>query len=561
MNQAERYINDVLEGNIVVGELARLAVERHVEDLKRDDWQWEFSQEAADHAIKCVKILRHTKGREFARRRFMLQDWQAFVLTALFGWVHKENGYRRFRKCYIETAKKSGKSEFAAAVMLYGFLFDGEYGAQCHSAATKRDQAMYVFNPAKTMIKFLGEDFPEIKRMVKNLKQRLYCAETESYISPLSSDYNSLDGVDSHFSIVDEYHAHKNSGLNDNLENSTVNRQNSMHFIITTAGFLLDGPCHMFRNDVVIPVLEGKKEAERLFGMIFTLDEDDDWNDPEVWAKSNPGINVGVPSLDNLLPLYQKAKNLGGTAETDFKTKNLNVWVQTHDVWIPDDLWMLHSDPLDLEELKGKNCIMGLDLGQTRDITSAALLFDPNQFDDGLWRVLSFNWVCEKAAKDNYDRGGNYYKLIDSGHLEVTPGNVTDYNYIKQRIKELYELYNLVRIDYDPHNASHLASELEMEGFSMYKFSQFFANMNAPTKKLEEIVHAELLRHGGNPVLRWMNGNVELKRNSDGYIKIDKKNEHKKVDGMVALVMAIGGLLTYWSEDSVYNHRDLRVIG
>lgn len=558
LRQAERYIEGVLSGELVTCKWVRLAVERHVNDLKREDWEWTFDEKKADRAVSIIKLLRHTKGREFARKHFMLQDWQAFILHCIFGWVHKETGFRRFRKAYVETAKKSGKSEFAAAIMILGFLFDNEYGAQCHSAATKRDQAMYVFQPAKTMLKFLREDSPGIRKLVDINQHRVYCEETASYISPLSSDHNSLDGVDSHFSIVDEFHAHKTSGLNDNLENSSVSRQNSLLFQITTAGFNLDGPCYYFRENVVTKVLEGIKQAERLFAIVFTLDEDDDWNNSDTWVKANPGLGQS-PKLENLLPLYTKAKNLGGTAEVDFKTKNLNIWCSSSETWLPDDVWMEGDRELDFDYFKGKTAVIGMDLGQTQDLTAAAIVFDPDECD-GEYHVLMKFWCSEETAKKRQEQGDNYIRWGSEGHLTITPGNVTDYSYIIKELDDLREHFKIKRIDYDPHNASHLANDLTSKGFKMERFNQYMRTMNTPTRELEDLVHDRKLIHYGHPVLRWMNANVEIIRSAEGYIKISKKKEHKKVDGMVAVVMALGGMHTWKAKKHPYQHRGIRTV-
>ncbi len=552
MNGAEQYIHDVTHNKIVTCDFVKLAVERHLAGLeksKKGDWEWVFDRESAEHAINCIRLFRHTKGREFARRPFMLQNYQEFILWELFGWIHQDPivdeefgdiNVRRFVKAYIETAKKSGKSEFAAAILLYGLLFDGEYGAQCHSAATKRDQAMYVFTPARTMAKFLKADSPDLSKMIGIHTHRVFVTETESFLSPLSSDYDSLDGVDAYFTVLDEYHAHKTSGLNDNLENSSVNRLNPLHLQITTAGFNLNYPCYQFRRNVVAPVLKGVKTDDRLFAIVYTLDDGDDWEDESVWIKPNPGIGH-TPKWDKIRKLYTAAKNAGGTKIVDFKTKNLNIWVPASSEFIPDKIWMKGQEQdmtyADIRErLRGQKCVGGLDLAQSRDICALILYFP--EVEDGRVHILSHFWCNQEQAKIRQANGDPYEDWGRSKHLNLTDGDFTDYDYIKNEILEAHRIFDLLSIAYDPALAKDFVRRLEDEGLEMNPHSQSFAEMNGPTREIEDMGREGTLQHYGHPVLRWMNGNVNIRRNADGHIKIDKSSDAQKVDGMVALVMS-----------------------
>lgn len=562
MNLAEQYIDDVVNGRIVVCDLVKKTIDRHLNDLETaQDRGFYFDEEEGSLAIQLFKMFKHTKGREFAGAPFRLTGYQAFQLWCLFGWKVIDSGFRRFLSAYIETAKKSGKSEFAAGLLLMGLLFDNEYGSQCYTYATKRDQALHVFRPAKVMAKFLRNDSKQMRKLIKIYKHQIAIEETESFLAPLSADYDSLDGVDTHFGICDEYHAHKNSLLNDNIQNSMVARAQPMNFIITTAGFNLNGPCYALRK-TAIDVLNGIKEDDRFFVMIFTLDDEDDWNDPDCWVKANPNLG-NTPKMENLMAQYTKAKNEGRTKEVDFKTKNLNLWVASEDTWISDDTWMLGAGEIPKSELinKKRKCFGGLDLGQTRDLTALTLVFPPDD-EDGIFEIMVWFWCCQDTATQRQENGDPYLDWAHQGFMEITPGNVTDYGYVKRKIVELAGVFDIQSIGYDPANSTQLVIELLDEGLNMRKFSQGIMNMNAPTRELEELVYKEQIRHGGNPILRWMCSNVDIVRDSSGNIKISKKEELKKVDGMVALVMSIGEYMDYkGSPKNPYEKRGLFVIG
>ena len=415
----------------------------------------------------------------------------------------------------------------------------------------------------------LQSDSTALKDLISIRNHRVFIDSTESYMSPLSSDHDSLDGVDSHFTIIDEYHAHKNSGLNDNLENSSVNRTSPLHFIITTAGFNMNGPCYQFRRNVVVPVLKKIKTDDRLFGIIFTLDEGDDWNDPNMWIKSNPGLGQ-TPKVDKIKKLYVAAKNAGGSKEVDFKTKQLNIWVPASSEWIPDKKWMAPSKKkmedgrlwidMTLQEqrefLKGRRCVGGLDLAQSRDICAFELYFPE---DEGCF-VLSYFWCNAEQAAMRQRNGDPYEDWGRKGYMTITEGDFTDYGYIKNEILEAHAMFDLISISYDPALAKDFCRMLIDEGLQLNPHSQVFQKMNGPTREIEDLARKGLIQHFGNPVLRWMNSNIETKRNSDGHLKIDKSSDTRKVDGMVALVMARSEWVFQQEQEFVYNKQGMRTM-
>jgi len=542
MADPKQYIVDVMDGKVTVCKYVRLAVERHVRDLKRDDIV--FEEKSGYRAIEFISLLKHTKGRNFAGLQFELAGWQAFIIYCLFGWKNLD-GSRRFRLSYTEVAKKNGKSTLAASIGLYMMVADGEPGSEVYSCATTRDQAKIVFNEARNMVKAS----PELSRVITVYTHNLHSEKTLSKFEAISNDYNSFEGKNPYCGIVDEYHAHSDDLLFTNLKAATVARHQSLIWIITTAGYNKEGPCYQFRK-MCVDVLEGRLDDDNLFAIIFTLDDGDNWHDPAVWVKSNP--NLGVSVLESALTgEFQQAIN-STTAEVGFRTKNLNVWTDQSAVWIPDHRWQ-ECNAIPLPDLKGKECWASLDLSATVDITVFGLLFRTDKF---YWYPVMFlpgMTATERSRKDHV----NYDKWIREGWIYETDGDVVDYNFLRAKINELAKDYKIKSIQYDRWNSSQLVNDLKADGAYLVPFGQGYQSMSTPTKELEKLVLNHEIEMGGNPVMRWMNSNVEIRRDPADNIKIDKSRSSEKVDGMVALVMALGGYLTDQDKGSVYDKRGI----
>jgi phage terminase large subunit-like protein len=291
--------------------------------------------------------------------------------------------------------------------------------------------------------------------------------------------------------------------------------------------------------------LKGIKKDETHFALIYALDKGDDWEDEKVWIKANPNLDVSVKK-SFLKERYKKAKNEGGSKEVDFKTKNLNIWTDTKEVWVPDDIFMSAAEKFDISELNGRQCFGGIDLASTRDISAFILLFPDVA---GKHIVLCYYFIPELSAQERIKKDGvNYGTWIKDGYIIETEGNVTDYGYIRQIINELNKQYEIRRIAYDRWNSSQLIIDLTGDGFDCMPYGQGFASMSGACKELEKLIHAKQINHLGNPVLRWMNNNVIMKTDPAGNIKIDKSNSNEKVDGMVALVMALGNYMSVEKE-------------
>jgi phage terminase large subunit-like protein len=529
----DRYIDDILSGEIPACEYVKQTVTRHWEDLlhghERGLW---FNESAADKSLKFFSLLKHSKG-EFANKPFILSPWQVFVVWVVMGWMNAD-GSRRFTDVYIEVARKNGKTTFVAALGLLMLIADGEMGAEVYTAATTKDQAKICFTEATNMIKASGV----LQNHVKIFRNSLVSEVKMSKMQAVSSDANTLDGLNPHGSIIDEYHAHKTSEVFDVMKTGMGARRQPIQFVITTAGFNKQSPCFQLRK-VCLDILSGRKEDDTQFAMIFTLDEGDDWEDPQVWEKANPNIRY-VDSIRKFLEKeVKKAQNEGGTKLVSFLTKNLNQWVDASSVWIKDKDWQLCNFGKPSKEQLLLPAWGGLDLSSTRDITSFCLCINDKKKIFRWWFWIPESNYLDRVKKD----GVNYDRWIREGYITATPGNVIDYDYIKRDILQICEDYDVKNIQYDRWNSSQLVINLQEEGIEMEGFGQGYGSMSTPTKEFEKIVIAREMNHCGNPVARWMISNVELKIDPAGNIKIDKSKCSEKVDGIVAAVMALGGYM------------------
>lgn len=562
-NQAEQYISDVISGKEIACLYVKQMVKRHVNDLKKKRFPYEFIADYGDAALGIISKLKHTRGKEFAGKPFQLQPFQSFIVWSLFGWRVKKTAFRRFQKAYIETAKKSGKSEFAAALIWCCTIMDKEYGAQNYIAATKRDQAMHVFRAAKTMGKYMRADSKFLRKEINLRINRISMNSTESFIEPLSADYNSMDGIDTHVGIIDEYHAHKTSFVSDTLQNSMVARSSPLHVTITTAGFDTSVPCYTVLRRTSLSVLSGTMIDERLFIAIYTLDEDDDWKDEKVWRKANPNIGR-TTSLENLRMLRDSAVNEGATKEVDFKTKNLNMWVTSSENWIPADRWTktYTATWADMERLvvsKKGLVFAGMDLGQTRDLTCLALLLDPVLLNGYYFKV--YTWCSEETIKIRHEAGDQYLQWQQEGWMTPTPGDVTDYDYVRADINGIHNQFKIIKIGYDPANSTQLVINLMQDGLDLNRFGQNIMNMNGPTREFESLAYKGSIMTDGNPLLGWAISNVVIQRDGNGNIKVSKKDRNKKVDPVVACVMALGEYMQYQAgQNQAYEKYGLRTV-
>lgn len=537
MTLYDEFINDVLKDkkNKRHNDYVQLAVKRHVNDLSKE-WNYEFDHERADRAIKIVKLLRHTAG-SFGKKLFDLQPYQAFILACLFGWVEKETGLRRFTKSYIEIARKNGKSEFAAAIEVLMTFFDGEHKPQTYTAATKSDQAEYVYSAAKEMCKMLMLDSPSIfGERCKVMQYEIKDLQSGGYIKKMTADSKTEDGANPHCAVVDEYHAHKDDSLLKVIETGTGARTQPLVFIITTAGFDKQSACYSLRT-VLTNILRGKVTNDNFFGIIWTLDDNDDWKDESKWIKANPNLGK-APLLRTIQGGFQAAITEGSSAAVEFKTKNLNMWVDAAKVWIPDEIIVKQIRPIDKTELYNLTCYVGLDLSSKIDLTAVAYFFPEIQY-------FYIDYYCpkDKVISGRRADGVDYGEWLQNDYIKATPGNTIDYDYIVFDILDAANHYNVVMLGYDPYNADLIIPKFTDYGIECGAIRQGFLTLSPPSKKMEvDFLKGELF-HDGNQITRWNFGNVELETDAAGNIKPSKKLSKNKIDGVAAIVTALSGFM------------------
>ena len=549
---AEQYVEDVLSGRQVACKWVRLACERHRRDLEtgaeRGLW---FDETAGQMVIAFFSLLKHSKG-EWAGRPVMLEPWQQFVMWSLFGWK-LEDGNRRFRTSILEVARKNGKTTIAAGVGLYLLVADGEPGAEVYTAATKRDQARLIHSEATRMAK----SSPGIKREVRIVKDNIHIPGTASKFEPLGADTDGMDGLHLHGAMVDELHAHKSRKMWDLLETASGSRRQPMTFGISTAGF--DRLSLFFvLDEYTKKVLQGVVQDDSWFGVIYTIDKGDEWDDEDIWVKANPNLGV-CKKWAHMRNLAMRAKEMP-TALNAFKRLHLDIWTHAETKWVNLEHWQACGTAVDELGLRGRTCYGGLDLSSTTDVTSFLLVFPPQAEGDD-YQVLCRFFIPADSMVERVRRDRVPYDVwVRQGFITATPGNVVDHDFILHQVSEDRETFDLQQIAFDRWGAAHIQSQLMQMGGDefMVQFGQGFASMSAPMKELEKMVLGHTLAHGNNPVLTWMADNLVAREDPAGNIKPDKEKSTERIDGMVALIMALDRATRHEPpKKSVYETRGL----
>jgi len=511
--------------------------------------EFTFDEHAADLAVMFFeKLLVHVKG-EWAGEPFILQDWQRDeIIRPLFGWK-KKDGTRRYRRAYIELPRGNGKSTLVAGIALLLVFVDDEPGAEVYGAASDRDQAAIVFDLAKQMV----EASPALSQRAETFKRSVVVPASSSVYRVLSADVKTKHGFNAHGVIADELHAWPSRELFDVLTTGTRSRRQPLVVSITTAGYDRESICweqHQYARQV----LEGIIVDDEFFAYIRAADEDDDWTDPKIWRKANPGLGVTVK--EDYIAAECKRAQLTPAYENTFRRLHLDQWTQQETRWLPLEAWDDCDGEVDEEELTGIPCYGGLDLASTVDIASLILDFPTD--DPELHILLPRFWIpeanmVERALRDRVP----YDAWVRQGFIKATPGNVIDYAQIVADIIELGKRFNIREIAFDRWGAFQLQQQLEGAGFTMIAFGQGFASMSGPTKELLRLVLDGKVAHGGNPVLRWMADNVMVTTDPAGNLKPDKKKSREKIDGIVASIMGLDRAQRHGEGDSIYEQQGL----
>jgi phage terminase large subunit-like protein len=488
-----------------------------------------MNQGAAKRAVLFIENLTHTKG-EWAGKPFYLMPWERKIVEKLFGTLNSD-GTRQYRTCYIELPRKNGKSTLAAGIALYLLFADEEIGAQVYSAANDRNQAALVFNDAAAMVRQAPALWKRSK-IIDSQKRIVYQGQNSFYCA-ISAEAYSKFGYDSHGVIYDELHAAPNRELWDVLTTSFGARRQPLLLCITTAGYDRNSICWE-QHDYACKVRDGIIDDPTFLPVIYAAPDDADWTDEDIWFESNPALGA-FRSIDEMRTLCAKAQETPAL-EMTFRRLYLNQWTSSVERWMPMDKWDECGGEVSLEELKGKPCYCGLDLAATTDLTALSLVFPR---EDG-YDVLMRFWIPGDTAREKERKERVPYRLwAKQGFIKLTEGNVIDYGYIRQELKELAEMFPIQEIAFDRWGATKLVQDLEADGFTVVPFGQGYASMSPPTKELMTLVLGGKIRHGGNPILRWNADNMVVNQDPAGNLKPDKAKATQKIDGVVALIMGL----------------------
>lgn len=541
--RAEGYAQRVVAGKEAAGRFERLACQRFLDDIQRqldDEWPWTLDQALGSRACRFLELLPHIKG-EWARpvyidgklghAKLRLEDWQIFVELQLFGWVHKQTRLRRFRRSYEEVARKNAKSTRSAGRLLYMLTADKEPGAHVYSAATTGEQAREVFDVARNMA--LREPEFLARFGVTVGKHDVTIAETASSAKPLNAEGSTLDGLNIHFAVVDELHAHKTRAVYDVLDSATGARSQPLISMITTAGSDRSGICYEQR-DYTIKVLERTVADESWFGVVYTIDEGDAWHDPKVWRKANPNLGISV-KLDDMEAAAKKAQTMP-SAQGNFLTKRLNVWISSDGAWMDMLAWSRCADRKQrLDDFAGEPCWIGMDLAEKRDFAALVLVFRRAE----KWHVFGRLYLNEQAV--NNSGNAHLQGWAREGHVVVTDGNVTDFDAVANDLRDYCSRFDVQEIPYDPAMSRYFASKLVEEGLPLVEVRQAPMFFTQPLIQIENLVLEGDVVHEDNPVLNWMMSNVVVTTSRiTGLKHPTKARDENKIDGPVAMLLALG---------------------
>jgi phage terminase large subunit-like protein len=540
---AKQYAQSVVSGAIPACRWVQLACQRQLNDLARfkgKDSPYRFNPKLsdrngrgfhpADNLCAFIERLPHVKG-PLAGEPISLEPWQVFILTTVFGWVTPD-GKRRFRRSYIEVPRGNAKSTLSSAVALYMLAADHEGGAEVYSLATTRDQARIVFGDAQTM----ARRSPGFRtRFSVNVgAHNMHVLASGSKFEALSAEGSTLDGLNIHFGCVDELHAHKTRTVYDVVETGTGKRDNSLLWVITTAGSNRAGICYEVRT-FVSKLLDGVFEDDTQFGIIYGLDDGDDWTSENALIKANPNWGISVrPEI--LGPLQAKAMQLP-SAVNNFKTKHLNEWVNADTAWMDMRAWDACADTsLDIDNFIGQPCWIGLDLASKTDVAALILIFAHPEIADA---YLTFGKYY--LPEDTVHGAGNsqYSGWMRIDRLTVTPGNVIDFSWIEADLLDMASRFAIQAVAFDPFQATQLSTRMQAEGLPMIEVRPTVLNFSEPMKILEALVLQKKLAHDGDPVLTWMASNVVAHLDVKDNIYPRKERPENKIDGIVALIMAL----------------------
>lgn len=551
---ATAYAQDVVAGKIVACKWHRLACQRHLKDLERSrngamPYLWNPALQdlagktyrPAERICTFAQLMPHIKGDWAARGQLIkLERWQVFILASIFGWVHRETGKRRFRVADVIVPRKNAKSTLAAVIGLYMLAVDGEFGAEVYSGATSQDQAMEVFRPALLMAKATPR-YCQRYGVTPNASN-LSVTENNSKFEPVIGKPG--DGASPSCAIVDEYHEHKTPELFDTMQTGMGARSHPLILVITTAGSDISGPCYLHQVELQ-KVLEGTVENDQRFGIVFTIDDDDDWTSELALKKANP--NYGVSVGEEYLLGQQRDAITDPRKQNVFKTKHLDVWVAAASPWL--NLYNLQKagDSKLSPDMGGwDGAVIGADLASKQDIASLVALCWKGEGDDREYFGFSRNYVPEAALEK--PENAHYAAWVNAGHLIATPGSMISLEQIQEDALELAAVTGATEFAKDPWGGHQMGANLEAQGLTVVDIPQQVRYLSDPMKEIEARVDGGKFHHDGNPCYVWQMSNVEVKEDRNENVFPRKARASNKIDAALATIVAMNRALAAAAE-------------
>ena len=552
--KVEKYVEDVLRGRRPAGRYERLAVERHLNDLRKGrKFPYEFHPELGLFVCNFFEELEHYKG-EKAGTKIILEGWQAFIIYCVYGWIDKKTKLRRFNYADVVVARKNGKTTMAAGLGLFALVADGESGAEVYSAAVDKEQAKICWGAAKE----LAKKSPMLSFLLL-YKSAIIDEEGAAFFKPLSKDTKNKDGTSPSFAICDERHEWQNNALFNVIKSGMGARSQPLIFSITTAGFNTALP-YFQQQKYLKDILDGLVVQDNQFAIIYEPDKDDDISSEETWKKANPNYGVSV-NKKYLMTEYLEARNKGGENMVNFLTKNLNMWCDAPEVWIDSSYVAACDFGTEDSSLLGQRCYAGFDFASHVDIV-ALVLYVPHLLHQP---VKCFFWLPEEKVWQNKD-DVDYRRWAEQGYIHLTPGNIIDIDAVVDGVLTVMSDYDVVKLAYDPYKTYHgIIQGLIKAGREevLMEFSQGIGNVSEPTKEVQRLIEGAEVDLMCNPVLSWMFGNVILYKDNNENIRVSKGKSKNKIDGVAAFIDAVGGYMSLNDKSnrgSIYTRHTLRTI-
>jgi phage terminase large subunit-like protein len=541
------YVKGVISGKITACKWVKLACERHKRDIASSiskSFQYRFDEEKASKACRFIELLPHVKGKwalaaNGKPQLIELQPWQVFIVASIFGWVNKTTGKRRFHKARIYVPRKNGKSILGAGIGLYMAFADGEAGSEVYSGATSEKQAWEVFSPARLMC-LKREDMTKHLGVSVNA-QSLVKEKDNSKFLPIIGKPG--DGSSPHCAIIDEYHEHKTSELIDTMETGMGARDQPLSLVISTAGSNVSSPCREdWKSCERILENTGGFEDDTTFCIIYSIDQDDQWDTEEALIKANPNWGVSINSERMLAEL--KVAQQTARKQSAYKTKYLNQWVTAKEGFFNVSEWEKLKREIKREDYIDQPCYLAGDLASKHDLVALMQLFC---LPDKRYAIFGTYWITEAAL----DRPENqhYRNWHIEGRLKVAGEEVTDLEEFKTESIELCGKYQVIEMPSDPNRAWGVFPALEREGVPVVEYRNVILSMSEPMKELDALIRSGRIIHDGDPVLAWAIANTCGKVDPKDNVYPRKENDANKIDPVVATIMAIGRAMTREDHD------------